>query len=130
MRLKSANSARDNVTETDIEDFFVDEELRGEFIVLSQDGDNYYIQSTGEGDEGYELEYRDGSGDQHYRATTVLSKDEVKEAFLDYLHGRSQWRTRWTWEKLDFSESHGRRLWVVVAVVLGIGLLFLLMRYG
>ncbi len=129
MRLKSANSARDNVTETDIEDFFADEQLRGEFIILSQD-DIHYIQSAGEGDEGYELEERDGSEDQHYRAATVLSKDDVKEAFLDYLHGRSQWRMRWTWEKLDDSEGGGRRLWIVVAVILGIGLLFLLMRYG
>jgi hypothetical protein len=106
MRLESANSARDNVTSADIEEFFANEELRGEFIILLQD-DDHYIQAAGEKDNDCILEYRDGSGDEHYRAANILlSKAEIKQAFMDYLHGDTRWHARWKWEKLDFSGAN------------------------
>ena len=107
MRLKSANSARDNVGEKDIEEFFAEEKLREEFIILSQNDENLYLQAAGEGDENYVLEYRGGSEEQHFRASTLLSKNDVKEAFLDYLQGGTQWRERWTWERPFEDRSAG-----------------------
>ena len=48
-------------------------------------------------DDGFVLEYREGSSDQHYQCLTA-SLGEVTEAFIDYLHAGKDWRTLYNWE--------------------------------
>ncbi len=87
-----------------------------EVDILSRlDGEEYAILSAGgagltymqcavvEGPpRGYELEYQDGSLDEHYRAADApIPFEQVVAALLKYLHGDESWRDDFRWEKMD-----------------------------
>lgn len=100
MRLDTAGSiAHSEATIEDLRQAFRDDARRGEYIILSQKPE-IYIQAAGEADGPYQLEYRDGSGQQHYQAEDELWKEDVERAFLCYLAGDSRWRTNCRWKKL------------------------------
>jgi len=75
-----------------------------EFAILST-GSESYIQ-CGEQNEPpyeYELEYRDGSKDRHYRAADgPITLDRVISAFIWYLQGDPAWRSKFNWERVEF----------------------------
>jgi hypothetical protein len=50
----------------------------------------------------YDLEYRDGPEDGHYRATDKqITLDRMLSAFLKYMRGDFSWRADFQWEKLN-----------------------------
>ena len=75
-----------------------------EFAILSADPGSY-IQ-CGEQKEPpyeYEIEYRDGSQDRHYRAADgPITLDRVTSAFIWYLEGDPAWRSKFRWERIEF----------------------------
>jgi hypothetical protein len=101
MRLDTAGTiAHGQATEQDLRNAFRDDARRGEYIILSQRPE-VYMQAAGEADGPYQLEYRDGNGQQHYYAEGEWRKDDVERAFLWYLVGDSRWRTNFHWKKLE-----------------------------
>ncbi len=88
-----------DATEADIRQAFADDAGRGEFIILAA-ADQVFLQASGEDDGPYALEYREGSGDRHFRCTRDLTKAEVEGAFLKYLNRDARWKTDFPWEPL------------------------------
>jgi hypothetical protein len=102
MELQTAGSiAHSHVTDDELREAFRDDARRGEYIILCQQPE-IYMQAAGEDDRPYQLEYRDGDGDQHYQAEGELGKEDVERAFRWYFAGDSRWRTGFRWKKLEF----------------------------
>lgn len=52
--------------------------------------------------QGYILEYQDGSLSKHYRAVdSPIVLEQVIDAFSKYLRGDESWRSDFTWEKME-----------------------------
>lgn len=47
---------------------------------------------------GFLLEYRDGCTDEHWE-THAVSIEDTTAAFIDYLHGRTEWKERFDWKR-------------------------------
>ena len=76
------------------------------FAVLGLDGQRY-MQTSGGTEEGFVLEYREGSQASQYRCTNrQLTTDEVVTAFRAYSEGRSDYKSELTWE-LEGSSPRG-----------------------
>ena len=83
------------------------------FVILADEekepgNEEYYIQCYFDTPKGgskniFDLEYRDGSGDKHYRCSSELSGlfglELVIKAFVDYLHGKEDWNSDLEWER-------------------------------
>jgi hypothetical protein len=95
MKLTTAGQRSEAATEQTIEEVFADDSLRGEFIILEAD-EHTFLQAGGEGDGPYTVEYQEAG--KQFQVVGELTKQEVKEAFLDYLRGGSGWRTRNEWK--------------------------------
>lgn len=99
MNLETAQSLSfDPVTEAQLRQVFRDDASRGEFVILSTEGQRY-IQANGTKNGPYCLEYRDGDDDQHFEAIGDWSKADVERAFLSYLAGDGRWKTEFPWQK-------------------------------
>ena len=78
------------------------------FIILVDGPDpersEYFIQTAGSSTDGFILEYREGSWDQHYQCDTVSTGpkglSELEGAFIDYRHGNNAWKARFEWKLL------------------------------
>lgn len=57
-------------------------------------------------DGTFTLEFQDGSLDEHYRASRPLELEDVVGAFVSYLRGDGDWRSRYQWEKIDARPAH------------------------
>lgn len=79
------------------------------FIILVDGPDpersEHFMQTAGSGTDGFILEYREGSWDQHYQCVTVSlglsGLNELENAFIDYLHGKNTWKACFTWQPLS-----------------------------
>ncbi|GAA2480722.1 hypothetical protein [Winogradskya humida] len=73
------------------------------YIVLERGAENseVYIQSL-VSDGALTLEHREGSADRHY-ATRAADRVELAGAFAAFLAGDEEWKTRFTWERVDLS---------------------------
>ncbi len=101
MKLETAGRIRhSDVSEAELVAAFQDNAGRGEFVILSQ-GDQVYIQAGGEGEGPYDLEYRDGDAEHHFRSNQNVSKSEVPAAFRKYLRRDPSWKADFQWEKLE-----------------------------
>jgi hypothetical protein len=99
MDLATARQKYRDATEQTIEEVFADDTLRGEFVILEPDADQApFLQAGGEGDGPYTVEYKEAG--KQYQCVRQLTKQEVKEAFLDYFRGGSVWRTRNEWKEM------------------------------
>jgi hypothetical protein len=93
------------------------------FAILAAD-DQHYMQAHGGHADGFALEYRDGSEDEHYRCSRAgLSLDEVLAAFRSYRRGDGAYRQSLPWVKDTAPEISWRSqgillLFLVVAAVL------------
>ncbi len=75
------------------------------FAILRR-GDEDFVQTYYNDDGTFELEFRAGSDEEHYRATDeTLTNEDVAKAFAAYLTGRSDWSRDWNWEKLEFDDD-------------------------
>jgi hypothetical protein len=71
------------------------------FIVLDSD-DMTYMQTAGDHNVGFELEYQEGTVKRHYRASrTDIRLDEIAQALCAYRDGRPDWKKQFDFE--DFS---------------------------
>ena len=85
-----------DASDADIRRVFDSDSERGEFVILTAPNGSF-IQAAGEGDGPYVLEYRDEISGDHKVAQADLTKTQVQDAFLSYLHGDDVWRSRWEW---------------------------------
>lgn len=79
--------------------------LDGEDFAILSTGPQSYIQCGAQNEPPYEydLEYRDGSQDSHYTAVdSPITLDRVISAFIRYLQGDPEWRSRFRWERIEF----------------------------
>lgn len=75
------------------------------FAVLSREEEDY-IQTYHNEDGSFELQYRAGSYDKHFRATNEpLTADAIAKAFAAYMDGKPNWSTSWDWEIVEFDED-------------------------
>lgn len=98
-----------NPIEADIIDGFngFGEEDEDDFAVLSKN-EMTYIQAALSHfeDEGFILEYQEGSIEQHYTATEKrIPKEAILSAFFAYLKGDASWKNAYLWEKTDFNDD-------------------------
>jgi hypothetical protein len=99
MKLQTARKSYPDATDQDVEAVFADDELRGEYVVLTAEGGSY-IQAAGEGEGPYQLEYRDAEVRKQFQAAQPPEKTDVRGAFLDFLRGGSTWRER-EWKEIE-----------------------------
>lgn len=82
--------------------------IDGEDFAILSNAPESYIQ-CGRRDEPpieFDLEYRDGSPDKHYRAADgPITLDRVILAFIWYSQGDPAWQSRFRWERMDFSDT-------------------------
>src|SRR6185503_15248974 len=114
MTLETENSGvQAGITEEDLSCVFDDDDLRGGFVILTSD-DGSFLQTAGEGWSPYTLEFFPGKDAPRYQqATTTLNKDQVRAAFIDFLHNGKTWRASFEWRDMG---NTGCAL-VVLAVV-------------
>ncbi len=99
MELTSAGLSFADVTEQQLDEAFADDARRGEFVILTAE-DGSFLQAGGESEGPYRLEYRDAGSGKQFQATREAGKEEVKQAFLDYLRGGSAWRAQREWREM------------------------------
>lgn len=98
MKLETAKSLiSDNATPDDIRHAIANDELRGEFIILST-SPQHYIQAAGDS-APFLLEYREGSESEHYECPDDISHAELESALLSYYSGDTIWQTNFKWKK-------------------------------
>ncbi len=84
--------------------------LADQFIVLSVD-DDHYVQVFHHDDGSYQLEYRDGSADDHFGTDPDdTTMDCVLGAFQAYLQQADNWQSAWNWEKIGLSGENDDEL--------------------
>lgn len=78
-----------------------------DFVILSKNDMAYIQAAIGEGEEdGFILEYQDGSLDRHYVASNRdIPQEEILKAFLAYLTGDESWKSNYLWETADMGEE-------------------------
>lgn len=75
------------------------------FLILSRT-DEEYLQTYREEDGSFEVEYRDGSCDRHYRAESAgLDLQGLQRVFAAYFNGEPAWKASLSWEKVEFDEN-------------------------
>ncbi len=83
-------------------------DLKGElesFAILSKSKMSY-IQTSGDPEAGFDMEYQDESIDNHYRCTgPPLDLDAVTNAFTSYLENDSRYLREFHWEKLNINDN-------------------------
>ncbi len=87
------------------------------FAILEKD-EMHYIQTSGDSENGFILEYQNGSIEEHFTCTNEpIDTNRVIKAFQSYLAQDRKWITEYTWEKENLSSSGGRSAIVVMAVL-------------
>ena len=88
-----------------------DEQIQSELSNLSMKNDDSfailgptgmtYIQIAGDKTAGFDLEYQDGSTNAHFKAKDEnITLDQVVEAFIAYRDGHTNWRDKFTFERI------------------------------
>ena len=121
MELTTARQKFGDVTEGTIEEVFADDSLRGEFVILEAN-EHTFLQAGGEGGSPFTLEYKEGG--KQFQTGGELTKQEVREAFLDYLRGGSGWRTKHEWKELQTRKGCLKQ---ATAILLLLGVIVLLL---
>lgn len=68
------------------------------FLIIERSG-QVYMQTLWT-EEGFLLEYRNGSEDEHYRASSFLNQDEITEVLQDYLID-AVWKDKCIFERVS-----------------------------
>jgi hypothetical protein len=70
------------------------------FVVVSETSPGEtYLQAAGTLDEGFIVEYRDGSAGEHYRADARVGPIVLAQLLLAYLRGQN-WREAIAWHRV------------------------------
>jgi hypothetical protein len=83
-----------NPTENDIRQavFALDTKKVDAFLILGPT-DMTYIQTSGDQNVGFKLEYQEIDVKRHYRANRDLTADEIVKALVAYSTGADEWKT-------------------------------------
>lgn len=92
------------------------------FVILAR-ADHVYIQTSGDPKNGFVLEYRDGSEEEHYSCSTFnLTAEQIIRAFQSYLADDDKWRSELEWQAqvFDYSggSSKGKKIIIAVGLIL------------
>lgn len=79
----------------------VQEGVEHPFVVLMKD-DMTYVQA-GLTENGFVLEYQEGSLAEHYVATVYLEPEEVSSVFTLYLYGNEAWKKAYTYRNKNIA---------------------------
>jgi hypothetical protein len=76
-----------------------------EFLILGRTEEEY-IQVFHNNDGSFQLEYRNGSTEEHYAADPEeIDVNDVRNAFIAYSENAENWQAPWVWERLEFDED-------------------------
>ena len=126
MKINAAESSSDNATPEEIRELVSDDAKRGEFMILEK-GEDDFVQIAEDAEEGFVLEYREG--ERMFRCMRNVSRDEAEGAFLDYLDGLDSWKSRFSWEPLEFRPQSSARIVAIFAIVILAALVYLAIKY-
>jgi hypothetical protein len=93
-------------TASAIRNLLHNDQERGDFMILTDSSaeDIYFqIRFAKSDDKGdwFDLEFRDGSGDQHYESTDYVSPQKAASMMISYGTGDDSWRKELAWKKLE-----------------------------
>jgi hypothetical protein len=91
-----------NPSDEDIRNAFskLDTKTGDAFIILGPT-DMTYIQSSGDRNVGFDLEYQEGTTDKHFRAKEKhITFDDVVNAFIAYRNGSTNWQDKFDFERI------------------------------
>jgi uncharacterized lipoprotein YehR (DUF1307 family) len=88
-----------NPTESDIRQavFALDTKKEDAFLILGPT-EMTYIQTGGDKNVGFKLEYQETDTKHHYRANRDLTADEIVKALVAYSTGTDEWKTMAEWD--------------------------------
>jgi hypothetical protein len=73
---------------------------RGEAFLILGSTDTTYIQTSGDKENGFDVEYQEGGTEHHYRAArTDFTLDEVAGMLCAYRDGNPDWKDMAQWER-------------------------------
>ena len=75
--------------------------IRGEYVILSKDRRNTFLQAAGNGDGPFLLEYREDDASTGGRPITRNLRDGEVAQFTSYLHGTADWKLAHDWTPLS-----------------------------
>jgi len=92
-----------NPTESDIRKavFALDTKNGDAFLILARTGMTY-IQTGGDKNVGFKLEYQEGDIKHHYQATHDLVADEIVNALVAYSTGADDYKTMAEWKLISW----------------------------
>ena len=97
------NKQIQNPTESDIRQavYALDTAKDEAFLILGPT-DMTYIQTSGDQNVGFDLEYQETDARHHYRAKRHLTADEIVKALVEYSTGADDWKTTAEWELIKW----------------------------
>lgn len=98
------------------------------FAILAR-ADQVYIQTSGDPRNGFVLEYRDGSEEEHYSCSNFeLTAEQIIRAFQSYLAGDDKWKSELEWQPQAFEysgrTSTGKKVAVAVGLILTVAVVW------
>jgi len=96
----------DDPSEEAIHDLLADLNLRHRFVIVErcdlEPVGQHYIQAYLNDDGSFQVEYREGSADQHYEAyfppqPEIIGPGHLAKTMSDWAQGRRGWREALTW---------------------------------
>lgn len=97
---------------------------------LTGDGDSFailarseqvYIQTSGDPKNGFVLEYRNGSEEEHYSCSNVdLNAEQIIRAFQSYSAGDDRWKAEFEWKPHLFNYSGEPKSGGKLAAIIGV----------
>ena len=86
----------------DIKRLVWDDDERGVFLILEHGDDGRFMQALmihQEDSGGFELEFNDATGENHFATTELVSRHELLDALVKYGTGDTSWRKSHAWKK-------------------------------
>ncbi|MFJ9691271.1 hypothetical protein [Kitasatospora sp. NPDC101183] len=77
-----------------------------DFLVVSR-ADEDYAQAYQHGPEDWQVEYREGSADRHYRAVDLQSRERAEELLWGWISGEPAWHDEVAWRRLTPEDLNG-----------------------
>ncbi|CAM3410788.1 hypothetical protein [Stackebrandtia soli] len=71
------------------------------FAILGRAQEEFVQAFINDDDSTFTIEYRDGSGAQHFRATEPVRRAKVVEVFRSYFAADDRWRTELDWAQVS-----------------------------
>jgi len=70
------------------------------FVILIKSGSGFsFLQVHGSNEDGFDLEYQDGSVNDHYRCKDNLTEEQVIATFQAYRNGDESWKAKFSWKR-------------------------------